>query len=399
MSHTPPKVYTNAASTRAAALILAAAPTVLLVLMLIVVFVRGLPFFHTGMLLVVLLAIPGWVWVYTVATAKTVLHADRIERMNIFGTKSVAAEAVAGYRSSWQPGVFVLMPKEKGGPSLAVPEAMRLDNEGAAWLTSLTDLDAGDTAAAYERARNEPRFGATEAARAQFVTNTRETVKFINLTAWAVAFVGMVLPWPRTLAIALLVLYPLGALAYAVRVSPLVGIAVDQWRSRPLMLHSAFLACWLALQIRSFVDLYLLNPFPLAIPAVIAAVVLTAAARRIDTRLRTDATAAWGFGLLALMFYTGGAVAQINELADPWPSRTYVSVVEEKIAPSGRPTEYRLNLRPWGDGERDTGLAVPQRVYDSVAVGDRLCITVHPGALAAPWYKADHCSSNRVQSK
>ena len=394
MSHTPPKVYTNAASTRAAALILAAAPTVLLVLMLIVVLVRGLPLLHTGMLLVVLLAIPGWLWVYTVSTARIVLHADRIERINIFGTKSVAAETVAGYRSSWQPGVIVLMPKDEKGPALAVPEAARLDSAGQAWLTSLPDLDETLTAPAYEHARSDPRFGATEPARTAFVTATRESVKFINIAAWAVAFLGVLLPWPRTVAIALLTLFPLGALAYAARVHPLVRIAVEETKSRPLTLVSPFIACWLALSFRSLRELYLLNPFPLAIPAVIAAVALAVAARRIDSKLRRDATAAWTFGIFAFAFYTGSAAGQFNELADPWPSRTYETIVEEVLAPEGRPTEYRLNLRPWGDGERDTGLAVPQHVHDSLAAGDRICITVHPGALAATWYEVERCSTS-----
>jgi hypothetical protein len=54
-----------------------------------------------------------------------------------------------------------------------------------------------------------------------------------------------------------------------------------------------------------------------------------------------------------------------------------------------------LVLGPWGPMTGTTDIAVSLSAYDALIPGQTACVTLHPGALRMPWYRAGVCSPGR----
>jgi len=100
------------------------------------------------------------------------------------------------------------------------------------------------------------------------------------------------------------------------------------------------------------------------------------------------------FQLLILVAFYGFALArQANILLDRSPARQYSAHVTDKATHAGRRggTTYSLFLDAWGPAGTAERAPVGRDLYDSVAVGDTVCITARDGALYVPWYTIHQC--------
>jgi len=78
---------------------------------------------------------------------------------------------------------------------------------------------------------------------------------------------------------------------------------------------------------------------------------------------------------------------------DHAPSQAFQApVVGRGVSYGGRSrTRYYLRLGPWGPVSRTTTVVVPHATYLALNTGDQACVTLHPGALAMPWFSAAIC--------
>jgi hypothetical protein len=97
-------------------------------------------------------------------------------------------------------------------------------------------------------------------------------------------------------------------------------------------------------------------------------------------------------GLFIISYFYGyGACTQINMQMDAAPARLYSAPIVEKALLAGRNTTYRLALAPWGPDRKTETVEVDQPFFDSVKVGDPVCITAHDGELQAAWHTVHRC--------
>lgn len=91
----------------------------------------------------------------------------------------------------------------------------------------------------------------------------------------------------------------------------------------------------------------------------------------------------------------GAAIAiWVNRAFDTARPTGYSTHVTDKIERSHGRRRARgpyLVLAPWGPVVTPYRLSVNGGVYAAAAIGDRVCINLHPGALGARWYRADPC--------
>jgi hypothetical protein len=88
----------------------------------------------------------------------------------------------------------------------------------------------------------------------------------------------------------------------------------------------------------------------------------------------------------------GGAPALANRRFDHSVGRIFPAAVEARKVTYGRGGPgYHLQLGPWGPVTEARYVGVPVGVYEALNPGDTACVTLHPGALAMPWYRVTRC--------
>lgn len=88
----------------------------------------------------------------------------------------------------------------------------------------------------------------------------------------------------------------------------------------------------------------------------------------------------------------GGAPALANRRFDHSVGQIFPAAVEARNVTYGRGGPgYRLRLGPWGPVPDTRYVGVSVATYEALSPGDTACVTLHPGALAMPWYRIARC--------
>ena len=126
----------------------------------------------------------------------------------------------------------------------------------------------------------------------------------------------------------------------------------------------------------------------LAFIGIVVGSLLTAAfVRDPRTWLRMDLLAV----LAANMAYGTGVTAALNQDMDSRaPEMHTAQVLGRRTSPYRGHAEY-LKLGPWGPRENAEEVRIRGVGFDGVAIGESVCIDLHPGALWVSWYETYNC--------
>jgi hypothetical protein len=92
--------------------------------------------------------------------------------------------------------------------------------------------------------------------------------------------------------------------------------------------------------------------------------------------------------LVGMSAYAYGVLFGANVLLDRSSAQTVQLVVSKKSSKGAGPM-VRTEPSPWGDPNDE--FRVSASLYDTVSVGDTICVRVHPGALGIEWFALDKC--------
>jgi len=107
---------------------------------------------------------------------------------------------------------------------------------------------------------------------------------------------------------------------------------------------------------------------------------------RIGARLRAHILL-----ILWIAAYCFGVIVEANGRLDSASPRVYSAQVLGKSVSRGRHTTYRLRLSAWGNLREPNSVAVSRAFYAQVQRQQRICVALHPGALAISWYRLNRC--------
>jgi hypothetical protein len=219
--------------------------------------------------------------------------------------------------------------------------------------------------------------------------SAKNTAKVLNVIGWPLCLWGWIYPRPYPLAMLALVVLPLVAIVLVVRSNGLYEIAGIRGDRRPSLV--GLFLCGMVLFIRALEDIRLLQwPF-LVVPAIVGGSALTLVALTRDRRMREGS---WALVWLIAILYSYGAIAEANTLFDSSkPEIFQANVVGKRSYGGGLHTDlwYYLRLDRWGQSSVANDVHLPFALYRSVSIGQRVCVSVYPGALKIRWYSVNQC--------
>jgi hypothetical protein len=125
--------------------------------------------------------------------------------------------------------------------------------------------------------------------------------------------------------------------------------------------------------------------------AVTVGLVFWFAAVKADATLRSTRQKMLLYFLLAVAYGYGSGVT-LNTLLDRSLGHRYETGVTDKHVNNGRRTDYYFQIQPWGPKQSPYEDSVPNSLYRSVEIGNRLCVDLYSGAMRIQWYTYADCT-------
>jgi hypothetical protein len=330
--------------------------------------------------------------------ARLTLWPDRIENRDLMRGRTLYRRDILGRRIVEQhnaPSMLVLFPRGSSAKKMKISNIFRVDALFMEWIGSLPDLDAEDQLAARQDIMSNQELGITPVDRLAAFDRGKRLSRLLSGATFALGAWAWLYPVPYRLVVSLLVLLPCVGLVIVSRSSGLFRI--DERRNDPHpSVAVAVMLPGFVLMLRVISDMNLLEwTGPLYISAALAAL-LTVAAVMADRSLQSRR------GLVILLFilslsYGFGAGMEGNALLDHSKRSVYATKITEKEISSGRYRSYDLYLARWGPKQDNDKVSVPRSFYDSVGIGDTVCVSLRQGAFHVQWYIVGPCTPARLR--
>lgn len=322
--------------------------------------------------------------------ARLVIDGSRIEVRGAFTTKSADRSEIEGFRTiSTRNGSYTQLVLKQGMGTIRVPKSFDTDEAYRLWFRQIPDLDQINRRQILDEIEQNAELGGTPEERLGALATAKTWALFLSIVA-GVAAVGMAFAPEefRVVPACVLVLLPIAALLLLMR-SPLLYAVFKPKADPRAELVFILIVAGFGLIVNagraSFVSfkplLYVVVPI-----CVVYLAALMSAARKGASRPGT-----W----IALFFFAGmysfglGIVA--DTLGDHGQAQTFAAQVVGKHVTHGRSTSYSLTLSAWGPFETTNRMGVSSGTYGTVDIGDRVCLSLHPGNLHIPWYRMTDC--------
>jgi hypothetical protein len=335
--------------------------------------------------------------------ARLTLWPDRIESRDLIRARTLYRRDILGRRIVQQhnaPSILVLLPRKsfpRSSPAkkMKISNVFRVDALFMEWIGSLPDLDAEDVRAGHQDIMTNQELGITPDERMAAFDRGKRLSRLLSGATLALGAWAWFYPTPYRLVVSLLVLLPWVGLAIVARSSGLFRI--DEKRNDPHpSVAVAVMLPGFVLTLRVIRDTNLLEwTGPLYVSAALAAL-LTVAAVMADRSLKNR------LGIVILLFvlsmsYGFGAGMEGNALLDHSKPSVYPTQITEKQISDGRYRSYDLYLARWGPRQDNDKVSVSRWFYESVGIGDIVCVSLRQGAFHVPWYIVQPCSAARLR--
>jgi hypothetical protein len=335
----------------------------------------------------------GALALYTaVVTAKmaTVLYPDRIERRDLFRSRSMSRADLRGYTTQAPRNSFPMMKlfaKEGLGKALTIM-VFCPDPAFHHWFEGVADLDALERKTARKALFADPAFGSTPKARRANIRRARIFGRWANgIGAGALIWAFM---WP----------HPYSAAVIASGLCMIVGVGLVAAMRGQLALFDEkgsartdvglLLFGSLGLTLRALLDVAIFSWSEVVAPVAALTAAMAALAFAADRRLFRNA----GVPIATVILVTAwsyGVVVEADSLLDRSRATIFPVQVLDKSESHGRTTSYTFNLPPWGPRTEAENTEVNGALYRQTTVGSTVCIYLYPGALHIRWFDVDRC--------
>jgi hypothetical protein len=329
-------------------------------------------------------------WVFR---ARLSLRDEQVEFQGVWLRRTLRWDQVAGYRTLPQrnaPPVLMLFTREGHGRNLKISMMFDLDAGFYDWLRHFPDLDARDTSDSEQAILSDLELGTSVEERTAILRGAKRVQRFATIATFVLAAWGWLHPAPYKLVVCLLAFLPLAAVLMALRSNGLYRLDEERNDAHP-NLAVPFIFPGFILALRAITDFEVVTWQRLGLIALAVGVLLLLLATIADPYTRRKPVT-----LIALLFcsfmYGLGSGLEANALLDRQPARNFSPVVVSRSVSHGRRTEYYLEVEAWGPHLGRNRVQVHRPVYDTVAIGDPVCIDLHTGALSIPWYTVDTCN-------
>jgi|GEM_PF-4070993 len=246
-------------------------------------------------------------------------------------------------------------------------------------------------------ARADPAWGSSPEERASRLARAVKVAGVISVVGYFAALVGIFFPRPFALWIIVLTLAPPAFFIWTLACRGRWSIGSTNEDPRP-QVGDAVRILALALGLRGLLDTHIYDlQLLLATCALIAIGAAFASYDIAKSGPRPRATII--LVVVVTMIWAYGAISEANVWLDRGPptATRVVSLIRKDVS-RGKSTTYSLVTKSWRGGKSATSTDVPRALWDSLSVGDDVCIQDHQGALRLRWFQIDRCPSAPVRS-
>lgn len=324
------------------------------------------------------------------------LDPEAVSIGGIFQTRNMRHDAIRGFRiaSTRNGTIIVIESKDPNERSLKIADYFNFDDHWTEWLYSLTNLDAEETKALLESIASSAELGETPEIRLQKLQQAKTVATSLNVVSIAAAasiwlFDESLDPTLVLALLLLLALFPWVVLWLQIR-SPLLYNLFGRAKDPRPTLYFVLIASGFGILFPTFNKVHSSNNMLISVYGCLAGMVLAFLFKR--TTRESDGK----FGALLGLFvfcslYGFGLATQINTQMDHSRPMEFRTQVAQKRMSHGKSTSYYLNLEHGGSTLGEIEVSVPGSLYQSVQIGDRVCLTTHEGALRVSWYTVHLC--------
>jgi tetrahydromethanopterin S-methyltransferase subunit E len=390
------RIYHKRLLQRVFAAIVLAAIILLLVYLIGVVLLNAGPFpmikiavaVALGGIALVLLRLLATELTYTVTLTDDTIAVSRWGWERVLARSEIAGrrELRGGNGRRW----VTFIPIDPQAAPLRLASSLATDAAFEAWIAGLRDLNAEDLKASEAGIADDPRYGATPQQRLARLARARTVMKGMNIAAIGVAAWCLIAPWPYLAAIGAAAIFPMLA---AVVVAASGGLV--RFVRLPTEAHAGAAAapvfCAIALALRVYWDIYLVDWGPALTHGVVVGFVLLTLAAILDRslvrpilRLGVAAFAAVAYGIAVLV------LADVH--FDRSPGRDFQSRVLDSRINRGKGTSYFVTLAPWGPWRSAGEILVPHALFDRLTPGAPACIRMYDGTFGVRWFSVAACA-------
>jgi hypothetical protein len=321
--------------------------------------------------------------------SRMIIEGSRIEVRTAFGQKSAEVSEIEGVRTiTTRNGTYQELGLKEGRASIAISSALSTDDDFRAWFQQIPDLDQRDREALLAEISSDAELGSTPEERLAALKKAK-TIGILILVLGLAAGAGVIFgtsAWIKLSAV-LLALIPV-ATWFLLQRSPLLYVVFKRKGDPRAELSYLTLIPGVAF----FIALRDIHMVSLQSLALIFALVLLVSTAAFYTASRKSSARRALIGLIIFSgAYAGGLTGAANTLFDRSKPTSYaVPVVGGRVS-HGKSTTYYLRLAPWGPVTSEKDVSVPSSVYHGMSIGDVVCVSLHSGALHAPWFTVASC--------
>ena len=334
----------------------------------------------------------GGIYVFASALrSRLVIDGSRIEVQTAFRERTADLGEIEGYRTiQTRNSSYTQLRLKNGAGTIAIPNIFDVDEDYRRWLAQIPNLDERDRDALLSEIKQSAELGGTPDERMAALATAKTIGIFATVVAVVLAVASNIAPgFLGLLSGALLAITPVWVLVM-IKQSPLL-YAIFKRKADPradlaFVLMATSFGYLFAISGVHVVSIKPLVPLMLALLVFYCAPVLFVAGGVSQLMGRS----------IALVFFAGlygySLTVALNAHLDKGQISPYRSTVTRKYESHGRSTSYTLYLAPWGPFEGTNRVGVSSRVYQDTAIGDSVCLNLHPGALHAAWFEVVDCS-------
>lgn len=343
----------------------------------------------------VLLFLPAAIYMAAYALrTRLILDGDRIDFRSVFRTYTATRDQIEGYRSvRTRYGYLTRCYLKDNRGTFSIPSNITKQSGVQEWLQTLTNLDKQDADHIKTEISQQQIATSGKADPSVALGNAKTLMIFLCVLGVAASILAFLQTQPLFLvSIIALWLLPVVAIFLLYR-SPLLYAVFKQKAdpraelSFPIIISGfGLLFAFSAGDSAHIADFHkLLTLGAIVFLCLVAALVRPA----LNSASRFGSLVAL---LLFAALYSVGFVHTADTVPDHSIAQPYQAQVVRMYETHGRSTGYHLSLAPWGPMTNGNSVEVSYRIYNSITVGDNVCIGLHPGYLHAPWYTLTTCS-------
>lgn len=345
---------------------------------------------------VIVAVMPFTLAIYLLAVAfrpRIVIGPARISVRGAFRHRAANLNQIEGIRARpSRYGIRKQLVLKNGGGSISLPSGFTVDDGFRAWIKQFPDLDRRHREALLAEIEQREDLGATPEQRLRALARARQQniALMVLVATLAAGFVLGSAAWTKPCGAAL-ALAPVLTAWLCWRWPLFFAIFKRKQDPRAETSYGLLIAAFaLLIHMSSF---HLLSVQPLLLGMALLAVITVAAYfRAVRSGFGNRAVVAVFF-LAALYAY--GALAMIDVCFDSSTGNAYAAAVIGRHESHGRSTTYYLRIASWGPVPTARDVSVPASLYRTIALGDSVCLDLHPGRLKTPWFRVMDCLSSK----